>query len=937
MNKESDRKWVKELMRETKNLSRQDQRLFDRFIEIYKNTPGTPPWLEDDPAKKWGRNKRAEEEIAISILQEEDNPKFYVSDALRAYMADTKILPSVERMQHLQTLKKHSKQKTREYLEHLYELMDEPGTDLREIRLAFHGSEFDEGSSEKILWGLFMHVLNRKNMVRVNQLLQLARDDSQKKAFIEKIKEIDTNTTENRPLSSLATSETNAEAARQDREQLIGEPTQQPGESEFHAPPDSDKAIDPEVVESEPEDHPESQEPVIDVDTEDGSEEIRRRSQAIGEKFQAHTNEIACGIIFDVELSSSEETEEEVVETFERVSDDALTALQTALRNAGLSKDTLPPNLIIVLHPNNTSADTEVIDATLWVDIGIQNPNWVKQLIDILIPLKIAAPVAETNTPPDDKEPADNNAPDALETTASINVIIDKYLVYADVLPKYVGSPEYIQNSLNNPTCRAYAAALKKLLDQDPANVHHRVTEIRRMYEEAIQTLELSTSKFGKSITWAYWDIAKQYHLSTHPTNVDRQRPYIIDNPLTNDELAASISDRHLGWELYHAFKGSGEDWNLIARLNSTDPTYQEIKALLRKEPDSTGSPERDLNSYDLSQIGKLVRKNLGLSTFGSTVNEKPDGPKTPIQAVGEATKLIDDEPDSPDLIERQNAVWNSFENPHVQKEIQRLTPAEKKEIDTLTKALVQDASVFHITESKPHAQDRKSTEAVHPYMSFLVKNDDSNLAALDTALFQSLDPELQTTLKDSLGEDNIITILQHPSDAKKIVIMCTCKNPKNTSNADNRGAVNFYALVLKKNNPIVSFLRSGDNTRIFPFILRNAAVGLHPEARVFMDCPLSGPALFGEKGNGLVILDYPQKQITYFDETDTANIHSKTHYASSSREFRLKTNTFGIGLRPPGGNIPYFSRFTVLGRGATTWDSWKRSHDPSSWAKKQK
>src|SRR5262249_34024534 len=120
---------------------------------------------------------------------------------------------------------------------------------------------------------------------------------------------------------------------------------------------------------------------------------------------------------------------------------------------------------------------------------------------------------------------------------------------------------------------------------------------VETMMSEAERIGVIPVSPYGKSRSWAMWDIGKQNYFFTHPT--ENNPAYVIGDPLTSETKRDEIINRQLGWEAYHAHP----EWKQKAL---GDPRFLKAWELLNKAPKADGK----LSSRDLAELGKLLRQS---------------------------------------------------------------------------------------------------------------------------------------------------------------------------------------------------------------------------------------------------------------------------------------------------------------------------------------
>ena len=151
---------------------------------------------------------------------------------------------------------------------------------------------------------------------------------------------------------------------------------------------------------------------------------------------------------------------------------------------------------------------------------------------------------------------------------------------------------------------RKYVDALINMAEQYGKDAVLQTAEnIRNACFEELDRLGLQPSKFGRSITWALWDMAKQRRLFEYPT--ESHPDYELGNPMADDEWGAKIrqviADRHVGWE-YDAATGFGNAIDAVAPLGPESAN----RIILSGQRNDTNQ----LRSLEYSRLGATLRKS---------------------------------------------------------------------------------------------------------------------------------------------------------------------------------------------------------------------------------------------------------------------------------------------------------------------------------------
>lgn len=215
--------------------------------------------------------------------------------------------------------------------------------------------------------------------------------------------------------------------------------------------------------------------------------------------------------------------------------------------------------------------------------------------------------------------------------------------------------------------------------------------------------------------------------------------------------------------------------------------------------------------------------------------------------------------------------IWARFQNPHLQKEIARLSPEEWQYVDEIAQDLARDIDLFQIVCSVPHGSEDLAKRDQFWSCRIDQKGTPIDLKTLGVELVNSMPTDFQDAIVEpSTGGHNIIQIFNHPREDGKIIIRCKTRTPQNVSSiSDKRSGSNYYRLIL----PRVALQRFLETPKVplwlWPFILRNAAAILHPKAaQVFFDVPMQGDGLLDEDDNPVTMLDYGRRHIVHYAST---------------------------------------------------------------------
>jgi len=193
--------------------------------------------------------------------------------------------------------------------------------------------------------------------------------------------------------------------------------------------------------------------------------------------------------------------------------------------------------------------------------------------------------------------------PISLETMESLRrLVIDQDLSYQDAtLPEEV-KKQALDWSRSSSSAQKYAGSIVQLLQRVNLEILRQTAkEITQTMSAEAKRLSIPLSPYGRSNSWAMWDIGKQNYFFTHQTENDPN--YEIGDPLTSETKREEIINRHLGWEAYAVFHNNTDPkWR---QKIVSDRNFSGALELLNKQPKQNGS----LSSKDLAELGKILRE----------------------------------------------------------------------------------------------------------------------------------------------------------------------------------------------------------------------------------------------------------------------------------------------------------------------------------------
>lgn len=163
-------------------------------------------------------------------------------------------------------------------------------------------------------------------------------------------------------------------------------------------------------------------------------------------------------------------------------------------------------------------------------------------------------------------------------------------------------SPEQLEAILRYAEGREMTENYANHLNQLPKQEIDRVLpRIKGQTKKVLDVLGVPVSPYGKSDSWAYWDLGKQqyYYAQTRDSEPQEGNPYTYAPAL---EKVDEISDRHIGWEFYHAPAETREK-----AFESIEDSYYlaRVFEVLQNDPKADGQ----LPSHEYAELGKVLRE----------------------------------------------------------------------------------------------------------------------------------------------------------------------------------------------------------------------------------------------------------------------------------------------------------------------------------------
>jgi len=179
--------------------------------------------------------------------------------------------------------------------------------------------------------------------------------------------------------------------------------------------------------------------------------------------------------------------------------------------------------------------------------------------------------------------------------------IVTSYLSYQDAELPDEAKRQMLEWSKSEESPKKYAEAIEQMAQKESLNgVQEKARGLTQKMLAEAKKIGLPVSPYGKSNSWAMWDLGKQFWYFTHQDQADPK--YEIEDPLLSEKKQEEIINRHIGWEAYAVFNSSKTtEWK--SRIMH-DQRSKKALELLNKRPNA----KRTLSSKDLADLGILLR-----------------------------------------------------------------------------------------------------------------------------------------------------------------------------------------------------------------------------------------------------------------------------------------------------------------------------------------
>lgn len=190
--------------------------------------------------------------------------------------------------------------------------------------------------------------------------------------------------------------------------------------------------------------------------------------------------------------------------------------------------------------------------------------------------------------------------PNSKQDPRPLDIIKDD-LSYQDAALTKEEKQEMLERTIKWDSARKYADSIIQLCQgTDLETIRKQARKLVTLMESEADRIGVPVSPYGKSCSWAMWDIGKQNYFFTH--QAENNSAYEIGDPLS-DTKREEIINRHLGWEAYKAFHSDpAPGWK---QKITNDRRYIDALELLNKPPNQF----KTLSSKDLAELGKYLRQ----------------------------------------------------------------------------------------------------------------------------------------------------------------------------------------------------------------------------------------------------------------------------------------------------------------------------------------
>ncbi|MEA5461684.1 hypothetical protein VB796_21630 [Arcicella sp. LKC2W] len=152
-----------------------------------------------------------------------------------------------------------------------------------------------------------------------------------------------------------------------------------------------------------------------------------------------------------------------------------------------------------------------------------------------------------------------------------------------------------VADGLAHESSPQYAYSLKELFEKySEYRIHELAKSLHNDLLSKIKFFEI-ISEYGLSLSWVYWDIAKQYYFYKNPHLQKSPILYPPKNPMEDKNIQEEIVLRQLGWEIFR----QRENEELLKKISNEKIVMDYIK----KTPKEGGQ----LRSWDYKNFGGFL------------------------------------------------------------------------------------------------------------------------------------------------------------------------------------------------------------------------------------------------------------------------------------------------------------------------------------------
>ncbi len=153
-----------------------------------------------------------------------------------------------------------------------------------------------------------------------------------------------------------------------------------------------------------------------------------------------------------------------------------------------------------------------------------------------------------------------------------------------------------------SPAEKKYGSEFHNLVStQGEYELANLESKLRNKLLDILEAIGVEPSPYSLSVSWAFWDIAKQSYLNKNREQSDGTK-YHLGDPFVDRQVQADIVHRHLGWELHQNWRGQARA-TIASHINSKSEKARILELL-----DKPGKAENQtLASNELLELGRLA------------------------------------------------------------------------------------------------------------------------------------------------------------------------------------------------------------------------------------------------------------------------------------------------------------------------------------------